>query len=361
MAESEQNKTEEATPFKLRRARERGMVARGIDLGFFASLTGVAIFGLVAGERLFGDLVQLVRQLFVTAIAGASDPQIGPASIAMTYMPAIKMLALLGGTIVLVVIVFEVIQIRGIVFSTRPLKPEFSRLNPGKGIKRLFSFRMLKETLKNVVKMAAYTLAALLVISLAVQTWAENMGHAGQLVQAIRESSFRLLFVFIVLAAFFTVLDQIIARAEFRKEMRMSKSELKREIKDREGDPRIKQKRKQLHQEFAKQQQSLGELPGSDVLLVNPQHYAVALAYDPAQMSAPLIRAKGRNQFAQTLKRSAIIHGVPIIENPPLARAIFRHGEIGQPIRSKEFKQVAEVYIHLSRQGVLKEKSTSHV
>lgn len=349
MSESEENKTEEATPFKLKRARDKGQVARGMDLGYFSTMAAFATFAVIVGERLITDLAGLMRRVFATAIERAADPLEAPAAIAMVYMPAVKSLALLGGTIVLTVAFFEILQLRGPVFSTHPLKPDFNRLNPAKGLKRLFSMKMLKETLKNIIKMAAYVAAAYVVIRYAIETYGQTMTDADRLVAAMRGGGFRLLFLFMVLAIFFAALDQIISRQEFRKQMRMSKSELNREHKDREGEPRMKQKRKQLHREFAKQSKALGDLPGSDMLIVNPQHYAVALAYDPKNMSAPQVTAKGRNHFALALKRGAAIHNIPIFAQPALARALHSKTETGQEIGGEEFKAVADLYLALYR------------
>lgn len=347
MSENEHNKTEEATPFKLKRAREKGQVARGMDLGYLSTMAAFATFAVIVGEHLITDLAGLMRRVFATAIERAADPMEAPAALAMVYMPAVKSLALLGATIVLTVAFFEIVQLRGPVFSTHPLKPDFNRLNPAKGLKRLFSLKMLKETLKNVIKMAAYTAAAYVVIRYAIETYGDTMTDAGRLAAALRGGGFRLLFFFVVLAIFFAAIDQVIARQEFRKQMRMSKSELNREHKDREGEPRMKQKRKQLHREFAKQSKAFGDLPGSDMLIVNPQHFAVALAYDAKTMSAPTVTAKGRNHFALALKRSAAIHNIPVFTQPALARALHRKTEAGQEIGGDEFKAVADLYLSL--------------
>ena len=349
MSASEQNKTEEATPFKLKRARDKGQVARGTDLGYVASLVAFSLFTVIVGHRLMVELSTLMRRTFAGAISQASDPAAAPAAITMVFWPTFKLLALLGATIVLIVGFFEILQLRGPVFSTQPLKPDFNRLNPAQGFKRLFSMRTLKETLKNVIKFAVYTGVTYLVIRYAISSYGSTITDADRLLQALRGGGFRLLFLFVLMAMMFAAIDQIIARQEFSKQMRMSKSELNREMRDREGEPRIRQKRKQLHREFAKQSKALGELPGSDMLIVNPQHYAVALAYDSKTMSAPTVTAKGKNQFALALKRGATIHNIPVFARPSLARALYAHGETGAEISAHEFQAVADLYLTLYR------------
>ncbi len=349
MAETETNKTEEATPFKLKRAREKGTVARGADLGFFSTLVAFAIFILVAGAHAVSALSESMRRDLTLAGEAASDPQHALAAIGAVYQPAFQYIALLGATIAFVVILFEIIQIRGVTFSMHPLKPDFGRLNPATGLKRLFSFRMLKETAKNIVKMAAYALAAYLAIHQSFMQSGQAADNAASLVEAMRAGGLRLIFTFAVLALIFAALDQIIARGEFRKQMRMSKSELTREIREREGEPRLKQKRKQLHAQFTKQVKALGALKGSDMLIVNPQHYAVGLVYEPEKMSAPKITTKGRNRFALLLKDRAAARSIPIFEYPELARTLYRTREQGEEISPADYRAAAGLYLKLAR------------
>src|SRR6185503_4706493 len=164
MAETEQNKSEEPTPFKLKRAREKGQVARGIDLGFFAILAGLTLYALTAGGQLFRMLADTMQQTFIaTGSLGANSGNL-LAALGSTPGKALEAVGLFALTIVLSVLLFEIIQLRGIRVSTQPLKPDFGRLNPAKGLKRLFSLRMLKETLKNIAKLAAYACAAFLIV-----------------------------------------------------------------------------------------------------------------------------------------------------------------------------------------------------
>lgn len=348
MAEGqEQNRSEEATPFKLKRAREKGQVARGMDLGFVAGLLALAAFAIFAGEQLMVDLAQLMRQALAASGSSGGDPREAAALAAALYRPAIQPLILLGGTVLLIVLFLEIVQLRGLFFTAHPLKPDFSRLNPAKGFKRIFSMRMLKEALKNVVKMAAYSVVTALLIWSLVSTPGRSQDGAEGLAGAMGSGAMRLLLLFILVGLFFAAIDQIIVRREFSKQMRMSRREVTRESKDREGDPRIKQKRKQLHADFAKQGSSLGALPGSDMLVVNPQHFAVALAYDPDRMTAPTVTAKARNNYALAMKREAFRLGIPIFENKPLARSLYGRSETGQEVGSGDYHGVAALYLKL--------------
>jgi flagellar biosynthesis protein FlhB len=345
--ETEQNKTEEPTPYKLKRAREKGIVARGIDLGFFSCLLGFSLFCLIAGDALVGRLAEMMRLTLSAAPGLAHDPPRATTLLVEVWGPSLRTMALAGATIMLGVAVFEIVQIRGIVFSGHPLKPDFNRLNPAKGLKRVFSARMLKETLKSIVKLVVYAVAAYLVIRDAFDARALSLTNASALTEALRAGGFQLLFAFTALALAFAALDQVIARADFQKQMRMSRSELVREHKEREGEPRLKQKRKQMHADFTRQARALGDLRGSDLLIVNPQHYAVALKYDASAMTAPVVVAKGRNHFALLLKRRAAACSLAIFERPALARTLYNKCHKGSEAPPETFRDIADLYVAL--------------
>lgn len=348
MAEGEeQNRSEAATPFKLDRARRKGSVARGMDLGFFTSLVAFGGFAAVAGTSLVAQLAAMMRQVLGSGIPAATDPQAVRAVIAASYGAALHALLLLGGTVVAVVLLFEIVQLRGLVFSAHPLKPDFGKLNPGKGLKRLFSLRMLKEALKSIVKLALYTVVAVIIIRGAVSARGAAIDDAASLAEALHRSGMRLLWAFALLALVVAALDQVVARREFGKQMRMSRREVTREGREREGDPRQKSKRRQLHAEFVRTARGFGAVAGSDMLVVNPEHVAVALRYDREQSSAPVVAAKARNLHALAMKRQAARHGVPILSRPALARALFAGHEIGAEVGPDFYHQVAELYFTL--------------
>lgn len=348
MAETEQNKSEEATPFKLRRAREKGTVARGTDLGYFSVLAGLALYATIAGVDTFLEFASSTRRILETSIDTMSRGDQLPSLVAAAFSGIFRPIVFFACSIALIVLIFEIVQVRGLVFSLFPLKPDFGWLNPAKGFKRLFSIRMLKETVKSVLKLAAYAAASAVVITDIVVASAPVIVDAGSLVHHLHEGAMRLIFVFTLLAVGFAILDQILARREFAKQMRMSRSELTREIKDREGDFRIKRRRKELHAAFASQNRSMRGLPGSDMLIVNPEHYAVSLVYTSPQMEAPQVRSKGRNLFALQLKREAAKLSIPIFESPALARALYRACAPGDEVPQSEYRSVVNLYLRLA-------------
>ena len=355
----EQNRSEEATPFKLERARAKGSVARGMDLGFFASLTAFGGFAAVAGATLLDQLAGMMRRALALGIPAAADPHATRALIAVSTGAPLHGVMLLGGTVIAVVLLFEIVQLRGIVFSAQPLKPDFTKINPAKGLKRLFSLRMLKEAAKSLVKFGIYCTATVLLIRAAVLSQGAAIADAASLVDALHRSGMRMLWVFVLLAFAMAALDQILARREFGKQMRMSRREVTREGREREGDPRQKSKRKQLHAQFVKTAKGFGAIAGSDMLVVNPEHFAVALKYDREISSAPVVAAKGRNLHALAMKRQAVRAGVPILARPALARALFAEHEIGAEIGGDFYHQVAELYFTLGDAAGLQPELTT--
>ncbi|MEQ1810436.1 MAG: EscU/YscU/HrcU family type III secretion system export apparatus switch protein [Terricaulis sp.] len=349
MSETEQNKTEEPTPYKIRRARQRGMVARGTDLGFLSVIVGFSAFVLLAGAEAVRKISTLMARLLAET-ARNIEPAGTMSLIGRALTPAITVVATCALTIVVIVVLLEVIQIRGLVFSGEPFKPDFNRLNPGKNLKRIFSVRMLIETAKSLAKLILYGAAIYFIVKDVGLPLARAPVDGASLAVTWREGLTRLLMSFALMALLFAALDQIVARRDFLKQMRMSRSELNREAKEREGEPRQKQKRKRMHAEFTKQTRALGGLQGADVLIVNPEHYAVALKYDAASMQAPQIAAKGRNRFALLLKQRAFVSSILTISDPPLARALYRARDIGQEIPPAHYKAVADLYLRLRRQ-----------
>jgi flagellar biosynthetic protein FlhB len=357
MDESEQDKSEQPTAYKLSKAREKGSVARGADLGFLASLSALVATLWIAGPRYGAALLQATHDALNAAGRLAEGNDATLAAMGALALAMLAPLALLAAALFAVVLLFEIVQ-TGVVFSADPLKPDFSRLDPAKGIKRLFSLRMLIETGKNVLKLVFYSAVAVLAIRAAIGATTGASGGARALGPLIAAKGFNLLFAFLGIAALFAALDQLIARRDFLKRMRMSRRDIRREARDREGEPRLKQKRKQMHAEFVKASQSLRGLRGADVLITNPQHIALALRYDPRTMQAPLVVASGTDHLAQRLKRLAFIYAIPIVENRPLARLLQARSEINRPIPPDCFRAVADIYNTLRRSRA---KDENHV
>lgn len=343
MEESELDKSEEATPFKLRRAREKGTIARGIDLGFFTSLSAFLAYTWLIGAASTVSIAQLSAITFRNLAASVNAPAALFAQAGYLFSSVVNPLMIFAGTIFAVVALFEFLQV-GAVLSFQPLKPDFKRINPAQGLKRIFSWRMLIEAMKSVLKLAVYGTITWFVIDAALKYESAAALDGNRLIQILGSVGFKLLFFFVLAALFVAVIDQMLSRREFAKKMRMSRRELKREHRDQAGDPRFKQKRRDFHTEFMKMAKSLRGARDADVVLTNPTHYAVALRYDPSSMDAPRIVSRGSNGLAFRIRRIAFVYGVIIIEDVTLTRALFNTRILGTEIPDSHYHEVADIY-----------------
>lgn len=344
MDDSEQNKSEQATPHKLQQARRKGSIARGTDLGFLTALSAFIAYAWVAGPAAQAKIALTAKQALVAAPNVLASSNEILAVTGAVLASAARPLVFMAATLFLVVLAFELVQTRGFIFSAEPLKPQFNRLNPGQNLKRLFSLRLLMETVKNVLKLAVYLGIAWLVIGGVQRSEIAAITDARELALAMGRVGLKLMIFFALAAVVFAGIDQFIARRDFGKKMWMSRREVRRESRDREGEPRMKQRRKQLHGEFVKASQSLRGIKGADLLVVNPTHYAVALKYDGRTMTAPSVVSRGTNQFALRLKRLAFLYGVTIVQNAPLARALYYKGQLEAEIPEAFYRPVADLY-----------------
>lgn len=345
---SEQDKSELPTPFKLMQAREKGSVARGTDLGFMTALCAFTGCAWVAGAGFAGDIGRAATRLIAVTpgVASGSFPIEAVASLGFSV--AVPAVAVLAAALFTAVLLFELVQ-TGFVFSAQPLKPDFTRLNPAKGLKRLFTVKLLLEAAKNIAKMAAYIFVAWLALRSLANAEVGGIADAGSLLRTMSKAAIKLLACFVGVALVFAAIDQLIARRDYLKKMRMSRREVRREFRDREGEPRIKQRRKQLHADFAKASEGLRNVRDADVLVTNPTHLAIALKYDGATMSAPMVVASGADELALRLRRIAFIYGVAVIEDRALARSLFKACRIGQPVPEACFRPVADLYVAMRR------------
>jgi len=238
--------------------------------------------------------------------------------------------------------------------SAEPLKPKFERISPAKGFKRLFSLNSIIEALKGILKISIllYLIYSCLTDMIAV---AERYMYADLAAACIHllESIFSMLLkvggAFLVIAA----ADFGYQWWEFERQMKMTKQEIKEEYKQTEGDPQIKSRIKQIQRQMA-QSRMMQQVPGADVVVRNPTHFAVALRYHPGEDDAPVVLAKGQDHLAQRIVDTAEKHNISIVENVPLARALYAQAELNRQIPPELYEGVAEVMVYLFKLGKLK-------
>ncbi len=338
--DSSQEKTEDATPKKLREARKKGQVPKSKDL-----TTGFELlFIFIAMCFLFAYMGQSLKELMSFAFKMTSDTptmaqlfDLGKLAL-LTFVKMIAPLAIVGFIIALAVGFLQI----GPVFATEPLMPKFEKLNMIEGLKNMFKAQTFIELAKNIVKIVAIFIIAYYTLKGSITTVVQSprvpVEYSLSLVSWILfKFMVRVLILFIIIA----VADFWIQRKQFMKQMRMSKDEVKREYKQDEGDPHIKSHRRQMHREFV-----FGDVRSAvkkaDAVVTNPVHVAVAICYNRDEMVAPEIVASGREAFAKTIKAMAEEYEVPIIRNVALAWAL-EDLEIGAEIPEDLYAAVAEI------------------
>ena len=343
MAEQQEQGSEEATPFKLREAQKRGSVAKSTDVSSLAAIAVLAAVIGIWGKSLARDHLVLSRHV----IEFAGRLEFSPSNV-LAWLGTVGWAALAGLLPLFVLLmalgVLASLLQTGPVFSTQPLKPDFNRLNPVEGLKRLLSKKLLFEAIKGVLKMALLGTALYLVISHALQSYSlmTQVDPRGLLPVLIREAM-RVIATLLPLVALIAFADFAWTRWDFRSRMRMSRRELREEVKQREGDPRIKSRIKELRQEMLKRGKALKRVKDADVLITNPTRLAVALVYRKGEMGAPRVVAKGAGDLAAAMRALARRSGVPIVENRMLARRLFRAASLEQAIPEDTYPEVARV------------------
>lgn len=343
--DQDQDKTEKATPFKLREARKRGQVAKSLEFNSFIIMIAALGIAYIGGEKMISGQLFLARTLLSSAHQAILEPNSIVAWVEYITHGLFQVYWPLIGLIMIVAILANLFQ-TGPVFSFYPIKPDIKRINPVEGFKRIFSKKMLFEAGKSILKTLLFGGVVYLVVMALMPKLLMLIGvsperYAPFLLDSARGLMFKLLLVLMLVAA----ADMAYTRWDFAKKMRMSRRELKEEIKRREGDPMIRAKRRELQKEAAKRAGSLSKVPEADVLITNPVHLAVALKYRRGTMPAPLVIAKGAGELAGKMKQIAYKHRVPVLENRRLARRLFKQVDIDQGIPEALYPAVAKILV----------------
>ncbi len=235
----------------------------------------------------------------------------------------------------------------GLVFSADGIMPKLDKISPLAGLKRMFSMRSLAEFVRGLLKLAVVGSVAMFLILPEVAHLNKLIGmEMMQLLGETKALLAKLLIGVVSIVAAIAAIDVIYQRLQHMREMRMSRQEIKDEFKETEGDPLVKGRLRQLRMERTRRRM-MAQVPQSDVVVTNPTHYAVALKYDPGSMAAPKMMAKGVDQVAQKIREVAKEHGIPIVENPPLARGLFAAVDVDEEVTPEFYKAVAEVISYI--------------
>jgi flagellar biosynthesis protein FlhB len=344
----EQNKderTEQATPRKRDQAREKGQVARSQELNSVA----IVFFGMIAlsifATSIYNNLANVFYfNLHMTGtdltVASAYKLFIDNGTAFLKIIaPILLFLGIVG-------ILINLAQV-GAMITFEPLTPKFDKLNIISGIGRLISTKTLVELIRDTIKITIIGYIAYLTLKGELKNYIPLVDQeVGQIMMFMARVSLKICLRVSAALLVLAILDYAYQRFEFERQIRMTKQEIKEEYKLFEGDPLIKSRIRRIQREMA-HARMLHDVPKADVVITNPTHLAVAIQYDPSSMSAPKVVAKGERLIAQKIKEVAIKAGVPVVENQPLARAIYEAVDIGMSIPAKLYRAVAEVLAYV--------------
>jgi flagellar biosynthesis protein FlhB len=347
-AESGGERTEEPSQRRLEEARKRGQVPRSRELTNFATMIGGSAALVASGGALAVRMSQMVRSGLSIDPQSLVDPSSMLSSLSSACMSALAVLLPIFGTVIGLVLLASV-AMGGWNFSMEALVPDFTRLSPLAGVKRLFGLRGATELGKALLKCAVVggVCAGIVswtfrdVLALAHMEPRTAIGRGAGLMSW----SFVWLCASLVLIA---IVDVPLQLFQFKQGLRMTRQELRDEAKESDGRPETKQRIRRMQQTLARRRM-MHKVPTADVVIVNPTHFAVALKYDPKKMRAPRVLAKGADLVAQNIRRIAEEHRVPIFESPKLARALYRSTDLNNEIPAGLYVAVAQVLSYIFR------------
>jgi flagellar biosynthesis protein FlhB len=350
MAESEMGgeRTEEPSQRRLQEARERGQIPRSRELTNFATMIGGSAALVAIGGTVAAHLSQLMRRSLSIDVKSLRTTDSMATSLGDACISAVTAILPVFGALICMVLLASVV-LGGWNFSTKALTPDFSRLSPLSGIKRLFGLHGVSELAKALLKCFVVSAVCAAIVSsifgdvLALGRMAPRA--------AISRGAGLLSWSFVWLCAslaLVAIVDVPLQIFQFKRALRMTRQELRDESKELDGRPETKQRIRQMQQTLARRRM-MHKVPTADVLIVNPTHFAVALKYDPKKMRAPVVLAKGVDLVAQNIRRIAEEHRVPVFESPKLARALYRSTDLNKEIPSGLYVAVAQILSYIFR------------
>lgn len=341
-ADDDASKTEDPSERKLGEARGKGQIWQSKEVGhWFMFLAMVMILAFMGN-----GIAQGVSKAVVPFLEKIDQIPVDPGNVGRllvdTSWEVLKPLIFPLFILIVVSIIPTVVQ-TGFLFTAESIKPKLEKLNPLTGLKRIFSLASAVETGKNLIKLA-------IVGSIVFWILKPELSRVDQLVgldlldamAELKDQTVQLLAGVLAIMLVLAAGDIAYQRFTYMKKMRMSKQDVKEEYKQAEGDPMVKMRLRQIRMERSRRRM-MASVPKATVVVTNPTHYAVALQYEPDSMPAPKLVAKGADLVAKKIRELAEEHDVPIVENPPVARALFASMEIDEVIPPEHFKAVAEI------------------
>jgi len=346
MAENKSSKTEKPTPRKLRKAREKGQIARSRDIPAAAVLLGVVLILYYFGRNIVHGLeLEMLHMFRMKTPSELSILAVTTILRDISFRIAIIIVPLLFG-IVFLSVGSNAAQ-GGFAISNEALKLHFDKLNPSKGFKRIFSKNGLVQMAKSLAIMVVVSIVCWQVVNKHMTLFPRLvLMDVRQLFYWVGTISYEILIRVAVLMVILAIADYFFQKYQFTEQLKMSKQEIKDEHKEMEGDPITKGRIRRIQREMARKRM-MNEVATADVVITNPTHYAVALSYKMGSMEAPKVVAKGADFLAQRIRELAREHDVPLVENPPLARTLYKTVKVGSYIPGELYRTVAEILAYI--------------
>jgi flagellar biosynthetic protein FlhB len=347
-AGSDQEKTEKATPKKREDARKEGQVAVSREIPSLLILSsGLGIF-FFAGAGMFSKLQELMQLIYQQLDTLDLHEASSEAMLIAVFQKIALLLAPLLIAIPIAGIVAHVAQF-GFLFTTKSMAPKWDKLNPIKGLKKLFSIRSLAELIKSLVKIAIIGTVGYIVIRSEINTLPTLIFlSVSDIAASIGLVAMKLILYTCLILILLAGIDYAYQRWQYEKDLRMTKQEVKDEFKQREGDPKIKARIRSIQMEMSRRRM-MDKVPEADVIITNPTHIAVALQFKPQEMPAPRVIAKGTDHLARRIKKLALEHDIPLVEDKPLARVLYKTVDLDGFIPTDLYRAVAEILAYVYR------------
>lgn len=353
---ADEEKTEEPTSKKIEDARKEGNVPKSQDLSGFITLV-VALVLVFVMMPFIGKQLIFLYHYYQSLIGVEFTKELFYQIVITSTFRTLMMILPISVSIAIAGVIGSVMQF-GFIFTTKPLEFNLNKINPISGFKKLFSIKKLIESVKIILKVSLVFVVAFYFLLSFVKDLPQTLLFTmfSQLLW-LREKIMILAAVMLMLFLIISLLDVLLVRFQYFKDLRMSKQEIKDEYKQMEGDPQVKGKIRSLQRQMA-QRRMMQDIPVADVVITNPTHYAVALRYDKTKENAPVVLAKGVDYLALKIRSIAMQNQVPIIENPPLARELYKVCDLQDEIPANLYKAVAEVlsFVYSSNKNKFKDR-----
>jgi len=342
-------RTEQPTSKRLVEARNKGQVPKSQDLAAAGGLITAIIVLVLFGEGVMERFARIMRRILSSETSGNHLTE-------DSIFPAVQYVAIEGAKVLAPLMVITALSAYAVQFSQvgwlltgEPIRPKLEKLDPIKGTKKLFNKRNFVKTVVNILKLAVVIFVSWLVIRARVDVLsaAIRLGAAPALLLVVKVVLELAIWLVVLLLAI-ALVDYVYQRWQHTQDQKMTKQQVKDERRSMEGDPEVKGRRIKMAREIAMQRVS-NAVPQADVIVTNPEHFSVAIKYDQDEGGAPRIIAKGADHLALRIRQLARLAGVPIVERPPLARALYWGIEVGQEIAPEHYQAVAEILAYVYR------------